>query len=122
MSTDFKFKHEADVVRSAYKEKKREDGLTQESLAHKMNVSQGLIAHWFSGRARIPDQTLMELGLMLGFNPVEVRPDLQRYYDLIARQLDDTGVREIDALARSLSESEAEQAVTYIRFLVGQRK
>lgn len=53
--------------------KSKEPSLTQESLADELDVSQGLIHQWLSGRTPIPEKRLHLLSRRLGFNPVDVR-------------------------------------------------
>jgi transcriptional regulator with XRE-family HTH domain len=53
--------------------------LTQESLGDKLGVTQGLVGQWLRGFTPIPDRQLLRLGVLLGFNPVEFRPDLIQF-------------------------------------------
>lgn len=57
----------------------REPGLTQDSLADEMGVTQGTLSHWLAGRTVIPDKRLVWLGTRLGFDPCRVRPELSDY-------------------------------------------
>lgn len=56
--------------------KTKEPDLTQESLAAELDVSQGLIHQWLSGRTPIPEKRLTLLSKRLGFNPGDVRKSL----------------------------------------------
>lgn len=67
---------EAFRLRPFWDRAKREHGLTQEVLAERLNVTQGAVHKWLSGKQLIPDRRLIELGVLLGFDPVAVRPTL----------------------------------------------
>lgn len=56
--------------------KASEPGLTQESLASEMNVTQGLVGQWVAGKTPIPDRRLLWLSVRLRFDPVEFRPGI----------------------------------------------
>lgn len=56
------------------------DGVTtQESLAHEMGVTQGLVSQWCTGNTAIPDRRLLWLADRLDFDCVTVRPSLASY-------------------------------------------
>ena len=52
---------------------------TQEDLAALLNVTQGLIYQWLSGKTRIPDLQLLKLGKFPNFSAFSVRPSLVEY-------------------------------------------
>lgn len=65
----------------------RENGLTQESLADEMKVSQGLIHQWLSGKKTpIPDKRLLWLSRRFNFNPLDVRKSMAVNADLIVTE------------------------------------
>ncbi|MEZ0137336.1 MAG: S24 family peptidase [Candidatus Reddybacter sp.] len=57
----------------------KEKGLTQESLASELKITQGVIGQWFSGFTKIPDKRLIWLAKRLGFKPLEARRSLAEY-------------------------------------------
>lgn len=67
---------EALRLRPFWDRAKRDRGMTQEVLADKMSVTQGAIHKWLTGKQLIPDKRLIELGGLLGFDPIAVRPSL----------------------------------------------
>jgi len=85
ITTDTK-RREAAPVMAAYERVRREEGMTQESLADEFGVSQGLVSSWLRGTDSIPDRVLLKLGRRLGFDAFEVRPSLVEYRDLLAQE------------------------------------
>jgi len=113
-------REEAKKVAEAYKARKRsERGLTQEKLAAELGFTQGLVTHWFTGRARIPDATLMLLAERLGFNPLEVRPEIAERHAIASRVLDAHNDSGSDILS-SLTPEEFDQVLKYAEFLKSQ--
>lgn len=60
--------------------------LTQESIANEMDVTQGLVNQWLTGRSPIPDKRLVWLSRRLNFNPAQVRPRIKLSIDLAATE------------------------------------
>lgn len=54
-------------------------GITQESIALEIGITQGNVSQWMKGTTAIPDKHLIWLGRRLGFNPAEIRPSLKNY-------------------------------------------
>lgn len=106
-----KKKLESQMVQAAYKKaQRRENGLTQEKLADEFSVTQGLVTQWMTGRARIPDTTLLLLSERLGFDPLEVRPGLAENFALAKKIL--TNEDQVQALVKKmelLSDDELDQ-------------
>ncbi len=59
-------------------EQRKSAGLRQVDLAEKMGVYQSWVTHMESGQRRIDVIELIELGKILGFDPVEVVRKLSR--------------------------------------------
>lgn len=73
---------------------------TQEDLAGLLNVTQGLIYQWLSGKTRIPDLQLLKLGKFLNFSAFAVRPSLAEYAEFF---------RDSDGLLEGLSEPDRQR-------------
>lgn len=80
--------NEAAAVKQAYLSSKMETGLTQSGIAKIFGVSQGLVQAWFSGATRIPDAAMFQLGQMVKFDPIEIRPSLRTYLVAASQLLD----------------------------------
>lgn len=59
-----------------------ERNLSKSDVARRMGVSTGHISHWVKGRSPIPDARLLELAVLLDFDPLEARPSLAKYRGL----------------------------------------
>ena len=57
------------------KHKMQLDGETQESLADKLGVSQGSIAHWLSGRRKPDTETISKLMNAVGLTKIVLNND-----------------------------------------------
>lgn len=69
---------ESKFLLERFKETQSKDkSLTQDSLAAKLNVSQGLIGQWLSGKTNVPDERLIKISLILNFAPYKLRPSLK---------------------------------------------
>lgn len=78
---------EASALTKLFEEAKRVDpGITQESIANEMDVTQGLVNQWLTGRSPIPDKRLVWLSRRLDFDPAQVRPNLKLSIDLAASE------------------------------------
>lgn len=83
-------KTEAEKLRAIFaRAQDSELDLTQESLAAEMDVTQGLITQWFSGKKTpIPDKRLIWLSRRFKFNPLLIRPSMEISADSIASDLE----------------------------------
>ena len=59
--------------------KARDKHLTRAALLRELGLTGSVYSQWVSGCTRIPDQHLLYLGRRLGFNPIEIRPELEAY-------------------------------------------
>lgn len=60
--------------------------VTQESIANEMEVTQGLVNQWLTGRSPIPEKRLIWLSRRLNFNPTAVRSKIKPSIDLAATE------------------------------------
>ena len=96
-----------------------DESITQESIANEMEVTQGLIHQWLSGRSPIPNKRLVWLSKRLGFDAHEVREKIKSDTDLIPtgkqkviidRYLTNPDFRRmVDTLAESTGHFQAER-------------
>ena len=57
-------------------------GLNQTKLAGMLGLkNQSQISHWCRGFVRIPDESLITLAEILGFDPARVRPEIAEHRD-----------------------------------------
>ena len=56
-------------------------GYTQTAFCDSLGWNQGQLQQWFSGKTPIALDKLLDLSLALGFDPREVRPELQATLD-----------------------------------------
>ena len=61
--------------------------ITQADVARELDVTQGMVAQYLSGRNRMPDSTLLELCWFLGVDPLHVRPSLAKFINLAKENL-----------------------------------
>ena len=117
-----KWDHEAAKVRAAYAALKESDKITQEYLANRLGVTQGVVGRWLNGHKRIPDDKLLRLAVILGFDPLAVRPVIADYVDLANTVLSKDSRSSLTQKITSLKESELTQLRAYLDFLLSQRK
>lgn len=67
---------ESRKLKRLFNARKRELGLTQESLGALMGTTQGAVSHYLNGRARISDYTLLRFAHHLKIDPEEIRPGI----------------------------------------------
>jgi transcriptional regulator with XRE-family HTH domain len=117
-------KEEALALRSAYRmARAREEHLTQDSLAHELGVTQALVSHWMTGMTRIPDTTLLLLSVRLGFDPVEVRPEIATDFALAKKILtNDDLVDELREKLDRLTKEELDQVELLAEMLLLRRE
>jgi transcriptional regulator with XRE-family HTH domain len=74
----------AALMRAFERAQLSEPSITQESIANEMDVTQGLVNQWLTGRTPIPDKRLVWLSRRLNFNPADIRHSLKVNLDLAA--------------------------------------
>lgn len=87
--------------------------ITQEWLAGEMSCTQGLIHQWLNGKTNIPDQKLIKLGAILGFNAFTLRPELE---GMIMNYLSKDS-KMVAAMVETLSDQDRRQALAYVQGL-----
>lgn len=95
----------------------REPGLTQESLANEMDLTQGNIHQWLKGLSPIPIKRLFWLARRLGFDPRNVRDNLEFSPDLVATERERITINQylMDPDFRRIVEAVAESSGIYSR-------
>ena len=124
MGRPIRWTEEGAFVAKAHRElKKKEKWLTQTELAKEMGVSQGMLNQWWTGRTRIKDYYLLKLSTRLGFDPLEVRPELKESYKIAKEALDGGEYKtRLEASIDDLTEAESDLVLKYIRFLSQDRE
>lgn len=78
---------EAAALRLIFEElKSRDESITQESIAAEMEVTQGLINQWLTGRTPIPVPRLIWLSRKYKFDPSRVRPSINPQIGMMATE------------------------------------
>ena len=115
---------EAQRVKEAYRNARKVDpSLTQEVLADEFGVTQGLVSAWFSARARIPDTTLLMLCGRLGFDPLDVRPDLSDKLALAKKVLtNEEQAEQLWQMLAPLGEEELSQVELFVEMLLEKKR
>ena len=106
----------AAYVRRAFDRARYERGLTKKDAAARLSVSTGHISHWCKGRSPIPDDRLLELAILLDFNPLEIRPTLAKYRELWRAEYDPQ-----DALilaAQELDKDSRDALLVFVRNMI----
>ena len=116
-SVEQKKREGAEVNKFFLAAQEREPLLSQESLAGEMEVSQGLIGQWFSGKTNIPDKRLIWMGARLGFNPLEIRPEIS----YLEGQIKNTNITRIISESQDLNQIEIDAVLQHIRLLKSHR-
>lgn len=71
-------KYEGEMLSKHLKSAKNTDiSITQEFVAGKLDVTQGVVGQWIKGLTALTDMRILELSLILGFDPCEFRPSLR---------------------------------------------
>lgn len=78
---------EAAALRFIFEElQRRDETITQESIAAEMDVTQGLINQWLTGRTPIPVPRLIWLSKKYKFDPSRVRPSINPQIGMMATE------------------------------------
>lgn len=78
---------EAAALRLIFDElQQRDQSITQESVAAEMEVTQGLINQWLTGRTPIPVPRLIWLSRRYKFDPSRVRPSINPQIGMMATE------------------------------------
>jgi transcriptional regulator with XRE-family HTH domain len=78
---------EAAALRLIFEElQSRNESVTQESIAAEMEVTQGLINQWLTGRTPIPAPRLIWLSRKYKFDPSRVRPSINPQIGMMATE------------------------------------
>ncbi len=110
---------EGALLASAYNQKKSaEPTITQESIMDELGKTQGLMGQWISGLTSIPDRHLIWLGARLGFDPLDIRPDLEGRYSIGAESIKDPAIKELVAILGPCPKHLRGAAVEMVRSLV----
>lgn len=72
----------ARFLRAALNAAKYEKGISYQEVAARLGVSPANISHWAAGRHSIPNDRLFELAVVLGFDPIEARPELAKFREI----------------------------------------
>ena len=70
-----------------YKMAKALRDITQADVARELDVTQGMVAQYLSGRNRMTDSTLLRVCWFLGIDPLHVRPSLTEFINLAKENL-----------------------------------
>lgn len=71
--------------------KSKTEGMNQTVLADMLDLSQGSIGQYCSGKSAIPLETLVDLALIMGFNPLHVRPEIEQFINKLNLAIKNTG-------------------------------
>ncbi len=67
-------KAECARLKQIYEAKKKDLGLTQDTLGDILDITQGAVGHYLNGRSRIGDLLLLRLSVIMQFDPEKVKP------------------------------------------------
>lgn len=67
----------AQRLRSIWTQKKRELGLTQEKAADILDMTQGGVSHYLTGRTALGPVATLRFSRLLAVSPKEIRPDFE---------------------------------------------
>lgn len=122
MTKERRYPKQYEVMMPAYLRAKESRGMNQQMIGDELGgISQGAVGHWLNGSKPIPDDKLLMLSVILGFNPLDVRSDITTYVDLANTVLSSGERGDLIKLVQQLKESEKEQLLNYIHFLFSQR-
>ena len=75
--SDAQKKAEGARLKKIWLEKIKPTGITQEEFCAAIGLNQGMLQQMFSGKVAIPLDTLLDLSLAIGFDPRDIRPDIE---------------------------------------------
>jgi transcriptional regulator with XRE-family HTH domain len=111
-----------EALSRGYKMAKALRDITQADVARELDVTQGMVAQYLSGRNRMPDSTLLRVCWYLEINPLEVRPSLVTFLEEAQSQLSLQTQNALAAQLQSLTEPEKAEVEEYLSFLRSKRK
>lgn len=70
-------------IKTIYQQKKAELGITQQSLGEILGMSQSNVAKYLNGDMPMSLETVMKFAKVLGIEPLEIEPDLDRRFQVL---------------------------------------
>ena len=97
-------------------------GMSQERFCEKIDITQGLLQQFFRGMTPIPLEILIEIAIEMGFDPREIRPELDRFLERLNKALSGSDNYRLMQRFLSLPDETREQAISYLLFLAEQSR
>jgi len=94
--SDSQKKAEGIRLKKIWLEKIKPNGVTQLEFCDAIGLNQGMLQQMFEGKVGIPLDTLLNLSLAIGFDPREIRPDIESVLNkilLAMKGLDNKNIR-----------------------------